>query len=112
MPLIKNKSNQYLIEKRSDGGLLANLWQFPMVPEEEKDNLEDWLYKQYGIKIELKLKVGNLKHVFSHIIWELDIYEASTTADELIGDNIRFVSKEEMLAYPFPVSHQKMMDYL
>ncbi|MBD1224760.1 A/G-specific adenine glycosylase [Virgibacillus halodenitrificans] len=112
VPLIKNTSDQYLIEKRQDQGLLANLWQFPMVPKEEVDNLGNWFYNEYGISIELDRKVGNLKHVFSHIIWELDIYEASTTVERLLGNDIRFVSKEEMSAYPFPVSHQKMMDYL
>ncbi|MCG1028083.1 A/G-specific adenine glycosylase [Virgibacillus halodenitrificans] len=112
VPLIKNTSDQYLIEKRPDQGLLANLWQFPMVPKEEMDNLGNWFYNEYGISIELDRKVGNLKHVFSHIIWELDIYEASTTVERLLGNDIRFVSKEEMSAYPFPVSHQKMMDYL
>src|SRR5699024_5060040 len=30
--LIKNAQDEYMIEKRPNEGLLANLWQFPMVP--------------------------------------------------------------------------------
>src|SRR5699024_2696062 len=47
--LIKNDDDQFIIEKRPNEGLLANLWQFPMVPMDEvaMDNVEKWLETEY-----------------------------------------------------------------
>ncbi|MFD1040068.1 A/G-specific adenine glycosylase [Virgibacillus byunsanensis] len=112
--LICNNHNQYIIEKRSEKGLLANLWQFPMVPINEigMDHLENWFESEYGVSITLNRKQGNLKHVFSHIIWQLEIYEARTNQQEVNDDRLKMVDQETMDTFPFPVSHQKMMKYI
>nr|GGG87381.1 adenine DNA glycosylase [Virgibacillus oceani] len=112
--LIKNEKNQYVIEKRSDNGLLASLWQFPMVPIDEIgfDHLENWVHSEYGVKITLGSKAGNLKHVFSHLIWQLEIYQAKTIQNQLYDQRLKFVDKEGLELYPFPVSHQKMMKFI
>ncbi|GAB3804120.1 A/G-specific adenine glycosylase [Virgibacillus kimchii] len=112
--LIRNENDEYLIEKRPEKGLLANLWQFPMVPL-DKTNLkqvEEWTYENYGIRIRLENKLGKLNHVFTHLIWNLEVYEAAT--DEIMQekDSLRFADRENLETYPFPVSHQKMMKYL
>ncbi|WP_339229119.1 A/G-specific adenine glycosylase [Oceanobacillus sp. FSL K6-2867] len=112
--LIKNDNDDYVIEKRGENGLLANLWQFPMVPIEEigMEHLENWVYSEYGIRIELGEQKGKLKHVFSHIIWQLEIFEANTLQTGLDDERVIFVNKDTIKEYPFPVSHQKMMKYL
>jgi len=112
--LIKNTNHDYIIEKRSENGLLANLWQFLMVPIEEigMEHLENWVFSEYGIRIKLVEKKGNLKHVFSHLIWRLEIFEASTEEIEIEDDRLFLVHKEDIQSYPFPVSHQKMMKYI
>ncbi|WP_156291692.1 A/G-specific adenine glycosylase [Oceanobacillus salinisoli] len=112
--LIKNQKGDYVIEKRPDSGLLANLWQFPMVPFSEigEENVEKWMRQEYGLSLELKEKKGDLTHVFSHIKWELEIFEAETTEEKADDGRLTLVSQEELKDYPFPVSHQKMMKYL
>lgn len=112
--LIKNNSDQYVIEKRADQGLLANLWQFPMVPmnEVDLDNIEDWVKKEYGLTIIVGNKRGKLRHVFTHLIWQLEIYEAEISQAKLADNRLRFVPKRELKNLPFPVSHIKMMRYL
>lgn len=112
--LINNEDGAYLIEKRKDSGLLASLWQFPMVPLNEvgMDQLENWIDKEYGIKIKLKVKKGKLKHVFTHLIWQLDIYEAEIMDWNTKERKLTFVEKRDLKTYPFPVSHLKMMKYL
>src|SRR5690625_7841802 len=51
--LIKNKDDQYVIEKRPDKGLLANLWQFIIVQANELHIhlVVDWLKKDNGLTI-------------------------------------------------------------
>lgn|SRR5699024_2434635 len=112
--LIHNERGEYLIEKRPENGLLANLWQFPMVPIAEigKDHMVNWFEMEYGIDVELSDKKGDLKHVFSHIIWQLEIVAATTPSKETEDKRVRFVSRDELEEYPFPVSHQKMMRYI
>lgn len=111
--LIKNEQDQYVIEKRPEDGLLANLWQFPMVPIDEIgfDHITNWLYAEYGIPIQLGEQAGSLKHVFSHLIWQIDIYYAWTGQTETADNRIQFVDQEDLVLYPFPVSHQKMLPY-
>lgn len=112
--LIKNENSEYVIEKRAEKGLLAGLWQFPMVPISEIgwDHVENWVLSEYGLEIKLNEKKGELKHVFSHIIWELEIYEAETLQQYTTDERLCFVNKEGLQSYPFPVSHQKMMKYI
>ncbi|WP_010529685.1 A/G-specific adenine glycosylase [Lentibacillus jeotgali] len=112
--LIRNENDEYLIEKRPENGLLANLWQFPMVPVAEigNDHVVNWFEMEYGIDVELSDKQGDLKHVFSHIIWQLEIVAAKTSRKETEDDRVRFVSRDELETYPFPVSHQKMTRYI
>ncbi|WP_407703026.1 A/G-specific adenine glycosylase [Virgibacillus tibetensis] len=112
--LVRNSKNEYIIEKRAENGLLANLWQFLMVPINEIgwDHLENWVYSEYGLKVKIGTKKGKLKHVFSHLIWQLDIYEAATEQEQLPDDRLLFVEKGNLESFPFPVSHQKMMKYL
>ncbi|QKY68263.1 A/G-specific adenine glycosylase [Lentibacillus sp. CBA3610] len=112
--LIRNDNDEYVIEKRPENGLLANMWQFPMAPVDEigKDHIKNWVQLEYGIDVELSSKQGDLKHVFSHIIWQLEVVAATSTSDEAADDRLRFVRRDELENYPFPVSHQKMMQYL
>lgn len=112
--LIKNEKGEYLIEKRGEEGLLANLWQFPMVPIAEIDlgAAENWFFGEYGLEIKVKGKVGSLKHVFSHLIWEIDVHEAEADMQQSEDKRVMFAVPSEIRNYPFPVSHQKIMAYL
>ncbi|NBJ70112.1 MULTISPECIES: A/G-specific adenine glycosylase [Clostridia] len=112
--LVADEQGNYIIEKRKDSGLLANLWQFPMVPIEEIgwDHLENWVYGEFGFRVSLGKKQGELRHVFSHLIWQLEIYEARLIG-EIVGEQrLQLVNKEELATYPFPVPHQKIMKTL
>ncbi|WP_029191120.1 A/G-specific adenine glycosylase [Ornithinibacillus scapharcae] len=113
--LLRNENGKIAIEKRPEEGLLANLFQFPMVPTEDLaiDLVESWFSSAYNLNIILGQKSGALKHVFSHITWELDIYQAVLNGEQEIPEGkLKFVDDKELAAYPFPVSHQKMMQYL
>lgn len=69
-----DEQERYLLEKRPETGLLANMWQFPMI-EKNKDvsfSTTDELEKQYGIKVETEQNLLSFKHVFSHLTWHID----------------------------------------
>lgn len=112
--LIRNKQGQYIIEKRAEKGLLASLWQFPMVPIDEIgfDHLQSWVRSEYGLEIKLKNKRGKLNHIFSHIIWQIEAYDAEADIVEVEDERLRLVTKAEMDPFPFPVSHLNLMEYI
>lgn len=112
--VVQNQNGEYLLEKRPETGLLGNMYQFPMVPVREADT-EDiplWFFEQYGIHLQLGGKKGSLKHVFSHLIWEMDIFTAKTEAKDVEDPQLRFVGLSEMENLPFPVSHLKIRSKL
>lgn len=112
--VITNEEGEVLIEKRPDEGLLASLWQYPMVPMEDLDMeaAVHWFYGEYGLSIRFEETVTQIKHVFSHLIWEMDVVKATVTGGELDRARARFVDEEALEAYPFPVSHQKAHPYI
>ncbi|TGB04022.1 A/G-specific adenine glycosylase [Halobacillus salinus] len=107
--IIENNRGEVLIEQRPNEGLLASLWQYPMIPMKDlgQESAKIWFEDQYGLEVEWGQKLENIKHVFSHLIWEMEVVKAHIINGELDHERARFVSKEELNDYPFPVSHQK-----
>lgn len=111
--LLINDNGHYVIEQRPSTGLLASLWQFPMIPLDEMP-IEDglvWLQAEYGLDITIGKKAGTLKHVFSHIIWDITIYHA-TMKDFTEDERIQIVHPDDFDQYPFPVSHLNMLPHI
>lgn len=106
--LLKNHAGEIAIEQRPNEGLLANMWQFPMVKriQNNVEVIKESINQTYASSYKNVEKVGELKHVFSHIIWELDVYEAEIT--EETGSDFHFVSINSLSSYPFSVSHIKI----
>ncbi|SOC00136.1 A/G-specific DNA-adenine glycosylase [Ureibacillus xyleni] len=109
-----NQNNQYLLEKRPSEGLLADMWQFPMIETKDDINSEEQFSTLYGCKIEkvLENNLLNFKHIFSHLTWEM---ECSLVKVEQITKepcNSRFFSKEEIKQIPMPVPMQKILNVL
>ena len=111
--ILRNKSGGIAIEKRPSEGLLANMWQFPMINTDQikQENLTEWLYGAYGIRAKITAVHDQFKHVFSHIIWELSILDM-TLLEQEAGSELKFVEKSELSNYPFSVSHIKAMAYI
>jgi len=112
--LIVTNDGKIIIEQRPDEGLLANLWQFPMVPVDEIgfEHIEQYMFAEYGLKIKRQQKKGTLKHTFSHLIWHLTVYKAILEKDLVNEPRLQLIPLTELDTYPFPVSHLKMMEFL
>ncbi|SOC44013.1 A/G-specific adenine glycosylase [Ureibacillus acetophenoni] len=115
--VIKDGNGHYLVEKRPDEGLLASMWQFPML-EKLKNQSSEKIYEALENNYNVKLK-GNLdnpilefKHIFSHLTWEMAYYlvEAEHEGDrsEICG----FYSLEEIGQLPMSVPMLKVLNSL
>ncbi|RWZ51310.1 A/G-specific adenine glycosylase [Halobacillus fulvus] len=112
--LVENEQGEILIEQRPSEGLLASLWQYPMVPLEDldKEAAKHWFYGEYGLEVEWTESVDQIKHVFSHLIWEMEVLKAKVKKGELDHERARFVHPSQLDDYPFPVSHQKARPHI
>ncbi len=108
-----DRNGKILIHKRPDKGLLANLWEFPNVEvhiplQNDKKQLADQFQELYGLEILPEKRIGQIEHVFSHLIWNISVHSGRLASAVEESPEWRLVSLEEMEAYAFPVSHQKM----
>ena len=113
--VLTDEQGNVLIEQRPEKGLLAKLWQFPNIQAETEDlsDMDTYLRKQ-GIKAELQPEsVCHVKHIFSHLIWEIEVHLGqikNVVEEDLNINNMKLIHKEDVSLFPFPVSHQKITE--
>lgn len=120
--LIGKSDGTWLIRRRPETGLLANLWEFPHVEymneKHAREELSVYVYEVLGMKVVPEELVMEHTHVFSHLQWNMRTYMCAYEGDtQDMGDaeekeRMRWVRVEEMDDYPFPVSHKKIVDGL
>lgn len=117
--LLKDEKDKWLICRRPDEGLLANLWEFPGVEvpseKEAKEVLSQFLYQEFGMKSIPSESLLQYNHVFSHLVWDIHLYLCRLVGREEGNESTReyaWVSLEEMASYPFSASHRKIADYI
>lgn len=104
----KDKSGRYLLTKRPSEGLLANMWEFPMI-ERNDQSIEQF---EQMFEVEVMNEKGKtfleFKHIFSHLVWEMKCYVVECKFKE----DGQLYSLEEMEQLPMAVPMQKIMNTL
>ncbi len=112
------RGDQVLITKRPEKGLLAGMWEFPMVETNEvnwaEDVLPDTILQRYGMEINVDKPLAQIQHTFSHLQWTLHVYlcEADDTRDLSTTTAAHFVDTNELAQYTFSVAHHKIIEAL
>lgn len=107
--LIENENEAYLIEQRNEK-LLNNMWQFPMVLEDENTTS---FKSKFGPSLKIsETKSGVIKHQFTHMTWVLNVYKASIASHDVnIQDTpTQWLGPNERHHYTFPVSMSKIYE--
>jgi len=104
-----------LIARRPPEGLLGGLWEFPGGERPEGLTWEavahQVLQERLGLVVELESHLTRVKHVFSHLVWDLRAYTARPApASPLPPDSetVRWVEPSRLGEYALPVAHQKV----
>ena len=108
-----DKSGRMVIRKRPSSGLLAGLWEFPNYEVSGMEDLKQIMAKEHHLVIEDIRPIGQISHVFSHLVWEITAYEARVENVERFteeGRKTAFVRDEDFKDYALPVSHQKIYE--
>ena len=91
-----------LIVKRQEK-LLGGLFVFPDVLEESDPAALCAALEEQGIRAAYDERIGHAKHVFTHLIWEMDVH--ALIADEMTQiPNGQWVTGEELAALPLPTA--------
>ncbi|QFG00180.1 A/G-specific adenine glycosylase [Psychrobacillus glaciei] len=102
--VIETKDGKILLEKRPSKGLLASMWQFPMVElPTTSHTIEELIEHDYQIRIEKGKEIITFKHIFSHLTWEMESYEARLKDDMELPINCKWFTREEIVNQPMPV---------
>lgn len=109
--VLKTDTNKYLVEKRPATGLLSNFYMFLSFESETPfENQMNYLNEHLPFNVSLKKKcLGNVKHVFSHLKWNLDVYTGSVK-EKAIPPNksYKVITESQMKKHAFPVPYQKV----
>ena len=98
--------NVYMIHKRDNEGLLANLYEIPNVDSFLTiDEAQEYLQAQHIIYESIQ-EIGEVKHIFSHQIWTIKVYFVSL--QEKIRHELFVSSKEIQEKYSLPTVFQKV----
>lgn len=105
---IQNEKGEWLLRKRPSKGLLANLWEFPMVELLSNDEPEEVFSEQYGIKLKEIKSVTSFKHIFTHLTWEMSGFRAQTSVENVTPEGYDFFTEAEIELLPKPVPVSKV----
>ncbi|WP_442598925.1 A/G-specific adenine glycosylase [Neobacillus sp. D3-1R] len=111
--ILTDPNGKILIRKRPETGLLANLWEFPNFEihaelKRGQDEFLDQLKSQHEVTAEINEGLGQIEHVFSHLKWYIQVYSGKIISTVKETPRLKLVSLDEIEAFAFPVSHQKM----
>ncbi|WP_127533787.1 A/G-specific adenine glycosylase [Paenibacillus kobensis] len=84
------REGQVLVRQRPETGLLARMWELPhvLVPQETEkapapamaDQLARMLHEDTGLLLRPIRHLTEAEHIFSHIHWKMDVFEADMPA--------------------------------
>lgn len=112
--MVQNAQGQYLLEKRSNNGLLAGLWQPVLVEQDISAELSMEFLKNRGVSVEF-LKAGKgAKHIFSHIEWHMKSWCFVAKENSVVEYPLAWVTKSQLqqeysLPGAFKVYKQQML---
>ncbi len=102
-----NHSQQVLIARRPQSGLLGGMWEFPGGKQEAGESLDASLirelHEELGVSVEVGRKVGVFKHAYTHFRVTLHAYLCHILSGEpsaLAADEIRWVTLPDLSGYP------------
>ena len=129
--VVQNSQGQFLLEKNESEKLLAGFWHFPLIEVDEfLDQTQDLdLFSQvaepiielgpspqesfeqdYDLEVDWQdLRFEEVKHVFSHRKWHIQIIAGQVTeAQEYVDREVLWLSPEEFINYPLAKPQQKI----
>jgi A/G-specific adenine glycosylase len=111
--LLIHTDSHFLLHRRSDDGLLAGLFEFPMLEGNQNGEQCKESITQWGLKIEKVGSVGNSKHIFTHIEWHMTGFDIQVSNKQILPGEYIWVTKQEMQQqYALPSAFRHFTKYI
>lgn len=94
--------NRVLVVRRQEK-LLGGLYVFPDLPGEHGAAALCAHLAQLGISAAYDAHLGHARHVFTHIIWEMEVHAVLADGQAEVPDG-RWVTRDELAALPLPTA--------
>lgn len=107
---LRTLEGQWVLQQRPSKGLLANLWEFPMIELTGKERELAQFERIYQVPLLHLKKIDAFKHVFSHITWHLTGYEAVISEETVLPKQFQLFTEEEVEKLPKPVPVLKLWE--
>jgi len=107
---IQDETGKWLLRQRPETGLLADMWEFPMVELNLENSPETTFKEQFGIKLEPLTEIIAFKHIFTHLTWEVSSFRARITEKEVIPEGYQLLTEQEVESLPKPVPVVKIWE--
>ena len=102
--LLIRSSGRILMRMRTER-LLQGLWCFPMIEGDfSPDELTLQIRKRFRLSVSNPVDAGCARHVFTHQIWQMHIYETDAEASASAPAGYEFVPLEQLDHLPLPVA--------
>ncbi len=106
---IITSNDKILFIKRDTDGLLASQWGLPIV-DITRETLADYASEELDITLSGMTAIGKARHVFTHKIWEMDVYTAEASYEATPDEpETRWLSIEEVEAIAVPTAFKKAL---
>lgn len=107
------EGDRVLMNKRPQEGLLGGLWEFPGIEGKNKKEFCRNFENQYGITVVPEVHWMDARHVFSHLIWEMKVYQCTAAAPKLLKETgLQWITLEELNSIAIPGAFQKIKENL
>lgn len=96
--------DRVLMRQRTET-MLNGLWVYPMLEGwNEASDMAVKVRRQVHLDADQPVHAGQARHVFTHQVWEMQLYTMTVAADADVPAGYRFVSREEMLQLAIPTA--------
>lgn len=93
--VLRDQEGRVLIHRRPNQGLLAGLWEFPgfevSINDNHAEQLLQHLQQTYAVQAQLDSQLDNIHHVFTHLKWEMAVFEGCMLNHVESRDNLQIV---------------------
>lgn len=119
------RNQDILFVRRDQEGLLSGMWAFPIIPQNNQPGqaISSHL-KQYQKDLPKPQYLGHRRHVFTHLIWEMEVYafcQPHRLNEEKVlyqanydtsADSARFMPPDKADQLTLPVAFKKLLPLL
>ena len=102
--LLIRSGNRVLMRRRTEN-LLNGLWCFPMFEGEfSTEALHKQAQKKLSLSLSAPVPAGTARHVFTHQVWQMSIYEAGAEASAPAPEGYEFIPLDQLDQLTLPVA--------